>query len=312
MNPSIWTEFVKCGQLSIGSVEPFITADTKVFAMGSCFAMEIYNALKNKGYQVFPRYSTVQASNQQIFDKINAGREFIAHYDVFVMHQEVRAALGKWTSSARRRGFYKVTEQPVNKMLRQEIVWQDPFRKLCYASSEDSLQELSERVTSVIREGLIEADVLIFTLGLIENWRSVKTGDFFCRPPGTGYGGGIGEANFHLAEFDDTFAELDSMISLIKQTLPKKRIVISVSPVPLEMTYRRDTDVYTANMESKSTLRAVAGKVVRQHPEVIYFPAYEMAQLMPVDFVYQPDRRHPRPEFAEAVISSFISCVSKS
>ena len=70
-------------------------------------------------------------------------------------------------------------------------------------------------------------------------------------------------------------------------------------------------DVFTANLESKSTLRAVVARFVRENPEVIYFPAYEMANMLPAATVFEEDMRHVKREFATNVVQNFLRCYSK-
>ena len=59
----------------------------------------------------------------------------------------------------------------------------------------------------------------------------------------------------------DTFGRaadcVKAALDLLFSRYPEKNVVLTVSPVPLAMTYA-STDIGTANMESKSILRAVA------------------------------------------------------
>jgi len=60
---------------------------------------------------------------------------------------------------------------------------------------------------------------------------------------------------------------------------PRCRLMVTVSPVQLWATFRRDADVISATCNSKSTLRAVADEFTARHDNVFYFPAFEMATL---------------------------------
>ena len=305
MNPKNWTDFYKTKSLIIES-SLSVTKDTKFFAMGSCFAMEIYTALKKLNYDCFPKYIEIKINKKQIFDKIPAERDFIAHYDIQSIKQEFESALGLFKNQDREKGYYEVTNMPVNKFLSSSSVFQDPHRKLCYASSMEDLIDLSNKITLIIKDGIEKADVLILTLGLIESWKNNLNNKFFCRPPNTGYGGGDGFGEFHLTNFEENYKDLTSLIHLIQSNFPKKHVVISVSPVPLQLTYR-NCDVYTANMESKSLLRSVAGRVCAENSNfVTYFPSYELASLNPYNLVFGEDGRHINKEFAEFVINFFI------
>jgi hypothetical protein len=58
--------------------------------------------------------------------------------------------------------------------------------------------------------------------------------------------------------------------------------LVTISPVNLWATFRKDLDVISASCNSKSTLRAAADEFTLRHRNVHYFPAFEMATI------YQP------------------------
>jgi len=60
---------------------------------------------------------------------------------------------------------------------------------------------------------------------------------------------------------------------------PKCQILVTVSPVHLFATFRKDADVITASCNSKSTLRSVTDEFTARHENVFYFPAFEMATI---------------------------------
>ena len=60
---------------------------------------------------------------------------------------------------------------------------------------------------------------------------------------------------------------------------PQCRLLITVSPVHIWATFRKDADIITASCNSKSTLRAAADEFAANHDNVTYFPAYEMATI---------------------------------
>lgn len=55
--------------------------------------------------------------------------------------------------------------------------------------------------------------------------------------------------------------------------------MITLSPVHLWATFRRDVDVISASCSSKATLRAAADEFTARHQNVTYFPAFEMATI---------------------------------
>ena len=305
LNLSLWPDFIKTKQLSI--VADFkINQSTKIFAMGSCFANEIYKALTKRGFDCYPKYSAISLNKDQIFNKLDPNKNLVEHYDTFTMKHEIQLAMNLISPDDRIQGFYEVVSQPANKYLASDTVWQDPHRKICYAQNKDSLIDLSQKITKCVSDAIDSADIYIITLGLIECWINTLNELSFCRPPNTGYGGGEGFARFHLSSFEENYSNLKEIVKILSAKYPKKQIVISVSPVPLYFTYR-NLDVYTANLESKSVLRAVAGRVCEEFDNAYYFPSYEMAHLNNPSDVYQSDGRHVTEGFAQFVMDSFIA-----
>jgi hypothetical protein len=284
-----------------------------VFTIGSCFALNVRRALAAGGFATYPNYAGVDYDRtHEIFDQIPK-REMPLHYDTFTMRQEFEAALGVWKD--RERGYWPVRDALVNQLLKAEEVSQDPYRKLTYATTPQRLGELSNRVTAAVREGLETSRLIVITLGLTEVWQHNETGKYLCRPPTTGYGGGEGRATFRLSTFTENYENVKAMLNLLFTTFPDRHVVLSVSPVRLERTYS-NMDVGTANIESKSILRAVAGQISREYPDqVTYYPSFEMAMgglgaLTGTGSVFESDGRHVRQDFVDRVVGTFIAQVT--
>ena len=87
---------------------------------------------------------------------------------------------------------------------------------------------------------------------------------------------------FKVSRFGENIENLEKIHALMAAANPKCRLLVTVSPVNLWATFRKDADVISASCNSKSTLRAVADEFTANHDNVFYFPAYEMATI------YQP------------------------
>lgn len=305
-DPRIWNQYHRNRVLHFPA-RKILKSDTRIFAMGSCFAMEIRRALQARGRIVYPDYPSVSYDGaSQVFDKIPHSRDALQHYDTFSMLQEFEAALGVWAD--RSAGYWSVTNAPVNKILNSPEVFQDPYRKLVYAATRPSLENLCESITQVIRQGLDSANVIVLTLGLTEVWQHNGTGRHLCKPPGTGYGGGMGNATFRQSTFLENYENMRKLLDLVFARYPDKEVIISVSPVALGETFSV-FDVGTANTESKSILRAVAGQICREYEQVQYFPSYEMSMM--TAGVFEDDGRHVRPAFADQIVAAFIGSFSE-
>jgi hypothetical protein len=292
------------GTLLTARRTPIVKRNARVFTMGSCFAYEIRKALTRLQFEVFPKWYDVKFNPAtQIAGKLPR-EDNVEHYDTFVLLQEVRDALENTTLSER--DFLQLKGTPAGARLGSETIWQDPHRKMVYGTSFEAVYDVNRQYTAQVRRGLEEAEVLVFTLGLIECWRNPVNGRFFCRPPGTGYNGGIGRelAEFHLSTFEENIANVRALLDLILPRFPNKKVVFSVSPVALDATHTSE-DIVTANTYSKAVLRAVAGQIMTEYKStgrVFYMPSFEISQRIDV---FGEDGRHVTEQAAQFITGVF-------
>ena len=81
---------------------------------------------------------------------------------------------------------------------------------------------------------------------------------------------------------------------------PQLRFVLTLSPVPLRATFRKEVDVWTANTESKAVLRTALAQFGK-----LYFPAYEIAMAAGQGWPFKDDARHVRPAIVQAIMEVF-------
>jgi hypothetical protein len=186
----------------------------------------------------------------------------------------------------------------------QETVWQDPYRKNFYAADQAGIADLSSKVDACMREGIMTADVYVITLGLIETWLNKTNGLHACTYPGVGGGGGAAQTELHVAGFQENYENLKRVCELVFGRFPERHIILTVSPVGLEKTFR-DMDVVIANMESKATLRAVAGQICREFPNVHYLPSFE---LFAYHDLFHDNGRHATRDGVQTVLDLFGKC----
>lgn len=278
---------------------PIIHRDTRIFAIGSCFALEIRHELDRRGFNVFPKYAEIEFDpTSQIISSL-PDRDNINHYDTFTIRQEFEKAFG--APAQELSDFWQIRGRSINKVIGRETVWQDPYRKNIYAADPEGIVDLSRKLDAKIRDGILAADVYIITLGLIETWRNRANGLHACSYPGTGGGGGAEQAELHVAGFAENYENMRRVCELIFSRFPEKNIILTVSPVALEQTFR-DLDVVIANHESKCTLRAVAGQICREFPRVHYLPSYE---LFSYHDLFHDNGRHATRDGVEVVLDLF-------
>lgn len=262
--------------------EPFITKETPIFTIGSCFALEIKRYLQEKKFNIS-------------MDDKREGE--LIWYNSFSILDEFRRVTGEF-----------VQDKDDIWTLPKEGVWkgrfQDPYRRMIIESSREKLWEAIKSVDEEVREGLTKAEVIIITLGLTEVWFQ-PNGNAICAAPGYLDGGGS-DSTFKCTTFKQNENNIIKCIEILKKINPKVKVILTVSPVPLGRTFT-DQDHCIANMESKSILRAVAGEVCRKYSDTVkYFHSYELItlNLNPVR-TYRGDGRHIRPEKIVEVMEEF-------
>jgi GSCFA family len=85
-----------------------------------------------------------------------------------------------------------------------------------------------------------------------------------------------------------------------------KRILMTVSPVPLTATFS-GMDVVIANAYGKSVLRAVAQAIRDEFDRVDYFPSYEMVTASSDMSVWEHDLMHVTDAFVRRIVKTFVT-----
>jgi len=248
---------------------PFINKNSKIFTIGSCFAVEIRNALQSRSIDVFPKYRDITFDPDEVMIGGLPHRENLNYYNTFSIKQEFEKYHGLWEQD--KNDLWNVADKWWN----GDTVYQDPYRRAVYSRSADTLNEIILEIDRCMAEGIEQSDAFVITLGLIEVWKKKNDGRFACINPGYELGGGDCETEFHLSTYQENYDNLAETIRLIRDIKSDVPIILTVSPVPLNRTFTSN-DVVIANMESKSLLRAVAGKVCQDYAGVHYFPSYEV------------------------------------
>ncbi|RCW82072.1 GSCFA domain-containing protein [Paracoccus lutimaris] len=116
----------------------------------------------------------------------------------------------------------------------------------------------------------------IFTLGLTECWADRQGGRVYPTCPGVVAGRFDPTRHAFLnLRHAEVLADLERARALLQGFNPGMRMILTVSPVPLTAT-AAGGHVLTATMRSKAVLRSAADEFAATHPDVDYFPAYEI------------------------------------
>jgi hypothetical protein len=261
-----------------------LTRDSRIFTIGSCFARNVEEALLQQGFNVLTRPADFPYSHG-----------YLNRYNTAVMAQEIDFATG-----AR-----QFDERSISSMDA------DGYADLTAYGRFDSAAEaieLRRRTTSLFKE-IMSADFVVITAGLSEVWYD-KEFDYYTNiAPSRAALVYPDRYEFRLLSFLENFEELSRLVEKIRGIRPACKILMTVSPVPLNATFV-ERDVLISNSYSKACLRAAVEQIQWEHPDVDYFPSFEMANLSAPDIVWEADRRHVKQSFVDAIVSEFVKrCV---
>lgn len=154
-----------------------------------------------------------------------------------------------------------------------------------------------------VYESLGKSDVVIITLGLVEAWFDQETGLFINRmPPGA-------FAQKHPGRFVLKRLDVAECMPLLDKAFSRLTdlgisIVLTVSPVPLQVTFTK-ADCVVANEFSKAVLRVCAEKLW-ENPLIDYFPSYEIVRSSGMAG-YMEDQLHVKESLVGEITSYMVS-----
>jgi hypothetical protein len=262
-----------------------ITRRTPVATIGSCFAHEIRTWLIENAYNFLQTEPGLPGMPSFDCGSANYGPV----YNTRCMLQIFQAAYGLFN--------------PVEKVWRVGGKLADPYRRgIGWPDDAARTAELA-RHHAAVRRVAEEAEVLIATAGLAEVWQSrVDGAAFFMVPPAE-----VFEPSRHecvMTTVDENVDNLEQLYALLRQHNPRLRLVMTVSPVPL-MATPTDQSGVVVDCVSKATLRVAVDSFCRNHPEVVYFPAYELVKRIAVH-PFEADDRHVRREVVAEIMTLFM------
>ena len=281
---------------------PFrIGRGVRIATAGSCFAQSMSRALARAGYEHFVA--------EPAPDGMPLDQARLAGYGVF------SARFGNVYTARQLRQLF---DRAYGTMVPHDRAWlrpdgrhADPFRPLIepggFASADDVLAS-RERHLEAVRTMFERLDVLIFTLGLTEAWRSKADGAVFPLAPGVSAGRFDPEqhefVNFTAADVRD---DMNAFLASLRAVNANARVVLTVSPQPPIATYE-PRHVLVSAAYTKAALRVAADEVERAHPNVWYFPGYELvAGGFNRGAYFQSDLRTVTPQGVDHVMGLFLA-----
>ncbi|MGQ0611960.1 MAG: GSCFA domain-containing protein [Paracoccaceae bacterium] len=245
-----------------------ISRQNKIATAGSCFAQHIGRALRGAAFNVLdcepaPTELDTDEADARGYGLFSAryGNIYTARQLLQVLREaegQARPAAAVWERNGR---FYDAQRPGI-------LPGGLPSEAAVLADRASHLAAL---------RGLFrDLDVFVFTFGLTEAWVHQATGTVYPTAPGT-IAGQHDPSVFAFRNFDATevLADFEAFRAALLQINPGVRFLVTVSPVPLTAT-ATDMHVEVATAYSKATLRAVCGMLVARHPDIDYFPSYEL------------------------------------
>lgn len=167
-------------------------------------------------------------------------------------------------------------------------------------------ERLLERRDEVdqVYSALPGCEAVIITFDLIEAWYDKKADLYLNRiPPAAFLMAERDRFELHVLDIDETERLFERTVAAVR-SVGVKKIILTVSPVPLEGTYTGQ-DSTVANNFSKSVLIVCANRLCRSYPDVDYFPGYEIV-MSAGPASYEADSVHVRDDVVDSVTSYLV------
>lgn len=279
-----------------------ITRKTRIATAGSCFAQHVGRHLRSLGFRILdaePAPPGLSDDEAKEFGFNLYSARYGNIYTVRQLLQLVQEAFGSFT--------------PADAIWQRDGRFFDALRPTVEPdglATEDAVRAQRAQHLTRVRSVLTEADILVFTLGLVEGWVHGPSGTVYPTAPGTVADSAAPEdIGLHCFDFVEVRDDLRAVHALLKQHNPKLRFLLTVSPVPLTAT-AMDEHVLVATTYAKSTLRAVAGQIKQENPDFDYFPSFEIVAGHPSGGrFYRPNLREVTSEGVACVMSHFSAAL---
>jgi hypothetical protein len=271
-----------------------LSRDDKFYAIGSCFARGLENSLA--AHQIAVESAAPEFAKLQPVNNKGSGLGFTNKYNTYSILNELRWALDG-DAVFPRKSIVQLTN----------TTWYDPHTTptLDFVGLEETLARRA--LIQAVTRRLQSCRAVVLTLGLAEVWRDVQADVFVnCTPIPSLFKTEPDRYEFHLTSFAENLANLEAIHGLLSQYGHSDfHVVVTVSPVPLMNTFST-MDIVVANTWAKSLLRAVAQEWASAHPNVDYFPSYEIVQNSDRDAVWERDLRHVKGAGAQHIMGLFL------
>lgn len=273
-----------------------LSATEEFFAIGSCFAREIETVLINQGRTVNSRIYEIETNPDfQLRKGTTSIYDLFNRYNVPSIASEIKRLSQTEDFDLGDRLIYEGSNGMFDDLHYTPAVESAPYEQI-----------LKRRrwLANSLKERYRRSGAVFITLGLSEAWYDRELGSYL----------NVVSSPKMLQKYDDRLevkvVGLLESLELLTQAIDilkidGKKVIITVSPVPLQVTFL-DEDIVVSNNGAKSILRALCAELAARHKHVDYFPSYEMVSFSERNLAWRPDGRHVQLEMVNRIMSKAI------
>jgi len=277
-----------------------INRTTKIAMAGSCFAQQLSRKLRARGFSVVDEEPSPPGLTPEEALRFGFG-QYSARYGNIYTARQLR----------------QLAEEAFGKFVPGGTIWEkdgryyDALRPRIEPDgleTEQAVREQREYHLRQVRAVISSADVLVFTLGLTETWAHAPSGTVYPAAPGV-VAGKYDPREHRLENFtaQEVYDDLAAFRALAKENNPGLKMVLTVSPQRPVAT-ATGKHVMVAAGYSKAALRAAAGQIESEYPDVDYFPSFELATgPFAGNTYFGPNLRTVTDAGAAMVIDAFLA-----
>jgi hypothetical protein len=271
----------------------------KVFTIGSCFARNVERHLERMGFEIPMRQVQIGGETHNDADNIES---ILNNYGVTSILNELRWALDPEVPFDPSKGLLEITPDKFADLHLSGYPRPLPW---------DKAVERRARIGAAMKTAA-ECRVVIMTLGLVEVWWDNLAELYLNVAPPKQFARRSPERfELHVLSYEEIVLHLDAIINLLRRFgRPDQRIIISVSPVPLGVTFTT-SDVMVANTYSKAVLRAAVEQVCAGYGHIDYFPSYESVVLSDRREAWRDDMIHVSNRLVHTNVSRMVGAYAR-
>ncbi|MBP8925524.1 MAG: GSCFA domain-containing protein [Pseudomonadales bacterium] len=278
-----------------------VAAGDAVFATGSCFAREVEDALDELGIDVPSRCDSLFETYPLEHDLQKSPgirpRSYLNRYNSMSMLEEFRHLLG--ASPALDAG---LLIYPLDNACVADLHYSQSLKQVDMETTLARRHRVREYLGPLVRQ----CKTYVITLGMAECWFDEKAGCYLNNTPGPRVLAAFGDQlSVHLTRFEQHLRALEELYKTLYRIHGSDfRIIVTVSPVPLERSFLPQ-DVVVTNTYSKAMLRAVAEEFTAFHENADYFPSFELVSFADPHSAWAWDHRHVNPDLVRHIMTLF-------